>query len=537
MGAAFTALQCMNSIIPLSSRIKSNNTLLHGLSIIWHFNSSLLAMHKMYVLGDSVVEGTTSTQEPMMEPVQIEDLVSQFLELMMTILSHPKLKKVCEPSLLDIVSATLEYMTISPEQVEEWSEDCNLFLSCGDEFWGARSSGSMLLDTIVEVYGPKGLQTISTAVQTKIGEAEAAYCNKDDLYWRHMESGILAVGDLSEYLKEKRNKSFLDGDQIALNPNLLLPAVFQNDKFNQTSTPLLLARLFWYSGKFASHLSTSTRRRVLECISRCLVAPGLKPPIYGGIFQAMAPMIMHCEPVEVVSISQHLMPHLCEMLRNATEETLHLLLVTIDAIIQKDQGASMSSMRAVIPIVMRIWVDNFNDPLVGEDSFALLKTIASAPHGFDEMKTAAMPTVKAILESQGTMPLLTSNAINLLVAIMSTNLKDEVSTVVREFGPVCLQVLQKSDDDEVIASTSAFLRTALQIGGMESFSWYSTPPETALAMYLQVFQHLTNPEMSDRACRYAGGLLLEILRAAPGEWVRLCFQSNVICHEAFKAFI
>ena len=512
-GAVFTALQCLTRIIPLSSQLDNMSRLMQVLSVVWKLNSTLMGLYQRFVLGDDILESQASADEPLMEAVSLQDLVSQYLELLMTIVSYPKLKKVCEPSLHDISELAIGYMIIGNEEIDEWMTDCNAFISSTDDFWGPRSSGGMLLDTIVEAYGTKGGIAVASALQNRMGQGEAACLARDPMYWRHIEASVLALGDISDRILEGRLKKEIVSDQNSLlNPNAMIRILLSNSAYNSTSTPLLLARIFWIAGTFSRVLNREIRQLVFSKISEAIESPQLQPPVYGGIFQALSSLIRYSETEDIEQISQRMMHYLCEMLANATEETLHLMLETISALIEKCPSAVQSADR-IIPIIMRAWIDNFNDPLVGEDAFDLLKRVSMAQGGSAAMMKLAVPTIQSILEAPSAAPLLVSGAIDLIVTLACSGSLLESKGILEVFYPCCMHLLQTSSDEDVIASSSAFLRTILQLGGKEALVWLSPNPEETVNSYIQIVHYLLNQDISDRASRYVGGIVMSLIQA------------------------
>jgi hypothetical protein len=388
----------------------------------------------------------------------------------------------------------------------------------------------MLLDTIVETYGTKGGIALASALQNRMGQGEAACLARDPMYWRHIEASVLALGDISDRILEGRLKKEIVSDQNSLlNPNAMIHILLSNNAYNSTSTPLLLARIFWIAGTFSRILNRETRQLVLRKISEAIASPQLHPPVYGGIFQALSSLIRYSETEDIEQISQILMHYLCEMLANATEETLHLMLETISALIEKCPSAVQSADR-IIPIIMRAWIDNFNDPLVGEDAFDLLKRISMAQGGPAAMIKLAVPTIQSILEASSAAPLLVSGAIDLIVILACSGSPLESKSILEAFYPCCMHLLQTSNDEDVIASSSAFLRTILQLGGKEALLWLSANPEETVNSYIQIVHYLLHQDISDRASRYVGGIVLSLIQATSLEQLvsaQACFVISI----------
>lgn len=511
LGTIFMALQCATRLIPLSSKVSDQSVIVHLIRSVWNLNGHLRVLFQQYVIGDGIVESSSGEEGPMMEPVTLVDVVSQLLEFLMAALTNKSLKKMCQSSLSDVVNVTLDYMTIAYDDIDDWVEDCNEYLSSGDDFWGCRSSGGLLLDSIVESYGMTGMEAVEEGVRERIETGKAAASSQDPLYWRIIESALMALSDLAGVILER--PSVVRKEASCTNPNHMLKWLLKSPEYNSPTNALLLARILSYAGRFSPALSKETREIVLQNIGQYLTIPGLKPAVYGGIFQALEALVKSSTNAEITPVSNHLMGYLCDMLPSVTDETMHLIFENIEQVVKKDPSCVHSWADRIIPVAMRAWIDNYNDPLLGEDAFTLLQNLAHSPGGFQHMVTTAVPTLKAIVESNTAPPILDSGVFDLVVDITSPASAQDAKPIFIDFMPLALQRLQSASDEDVMASISAFFRTVLQIGQNDALTWFSPSPEESIGTFIQLIQFLLRPETPDRAARYVGGVILSLFSA------------------------
>jgi len=310
-----------------------------------------------------------------------------------------------------------------------------------------------------------------------------------------------------------------------LDPNVVLPWLLINPRYNGAATPLLMARIFSYAGRYASvrMLSEQTRALVLERMGEAIAAEGIPQAIYGGIFQGLAAIVKGSDAVPS-DVSNHFMGCLVMLLASAEEDTLHLLLENIQELVRKDPTCVRAWAGKIVPVAVKAWVDNYNDPILGDDAFALLRSLARSPGGMEHMMASAIPTIKAILDASSAAPaFLVSSCFDLLTEIASPAATADVAGSEREamseatkgifveFMPICLALLQSQSqigaaaDEDVMASVSAFMRTSLQLG-----VWYG-PVETCVSTFVQVVQYLLRPETPDRGAQHVGGIVLALM--------------------------
>lgn len=506
-------LQCVTRIIPLSSKLADMSSCHRLLQSVWKCNQSLCVLYREYILGDGVEPHHTSEDGA---ETSLTDIACQLLEVFSTILTYERLKKVCEPSLVTILKDTIQcYMMISTDEAEEWIDDCSVYLSSGEEFWGSRNSGGMLIESIVECYGSTGIKALQEGIQNTIEAAESALNKQDPSFWRFMEAALLALSNVPDFIIDsKRGQDMFSTQDSCMNPNFLLNWLLNNSHYSSTENPLLLARIFSYAGKFARVLSPEMRRAILECLGKCIASEGIKASLYGGIFQALAPLVKCSSSEEIKSTSNHFMQYLCDMLRSSSDDTMHLILENIQELVRKEPSCVDVWADKIIPIAMRAWVDNYNDPLLGEDAFVLLQNLSRGPGGLEHMAKAAIPTIKAILQSDPCPTLLLSSSFDLLVEIASPASPQSARVIFVEFAPGALQLLQSTNDEDIMASVSAFLRTSLQLGKEEALLWFCPSPDMSISTFVQVIEFLLRPETPDRGARYVGGMILALIDAA-----------------------
>lgn len=513
----YMGLHCVTRLVPLSAKLPDMTPCHRLLESVWACNQVVCVLYREYVGSAGAVSIQTSFNGG--TETSLTDVVCQLLEAFTTIVTYSRLKKVCEPSLSRVVQDTIQfYMMIAPDEVEEWMDDCNSYLSSEEEFWGCRSSGGLLIESIVESYRAVGISALQEGINQTIHASENALKQHDEVFWRFMESALLALSNVSEVIVDsKQGENVLKADGSWLNPNHLLHWILHNSHYNSMENPLLLARIFGYAGKYAKALTPNMRGMILQWLGKCITGEGLSPAIYGGIFQALAPLVKYSSSEEIKTVSNHFMAFLCNVLRSSTDDTLHLVLENIQELVHKEPSCVVSWADTIIPIAMRAWVDNYNDPLLGEDAFVLLQTLSRGPGGLDHMANTAVPTIKAILQSDPCPTLLISSCFDLLVEITSPAAPQSAMMLFVEFTPGALQLLQSTNDEDVMASVSAFLRTSLQLGGAQAFSWFSSSPETSISTFIQVVHFLLRPETPDRGARYVGGIILALIEAASFE--------------------
>ena len=83
------------------------------------------------------------------EDVSVEGVVSQLLELVMTLVEHPRLGGILTTGLGEMVYQTLGYMCMTAAQEEAWADDPNQYVADeDDDLVTVRATCGMLLDEL-----------------------------------------------------------------------------------------------------------------------------------------------------------------------------------------------------------------------------------------------------------------------------------------------------------------------------------------------------------------------------------------------------
>lgn len=501
------ALGVITSLVPLIGKGEAN---VQGvLAGVWSCNGVVReAYMRSCVLG--ACEEPEMAGGAIMERTTLSDVACQLIELFTAIVSSPKLKNACEPGLVGIMADAVQtYMMIRHEDVDEWTEDCNMYLQGGEDWWGCRCLGGLLIDSILESHGSKGAEAFASSLKVCVEAAEAAAAKQDVLFWRIMEATLLALGDAADCSRVRKMASGGPAAEV-MDPNRLLPVLLSNPNYNSISTPLLLSRIYSYAGRYSGErlLSEQTQALVLRSMGESIAMPNLPAAVYGGIFQGVSSIVKASDGVPG-DVSNHFMGGLATLLATASDDTLHLLLESIHVLIRKDPSCAVAWASSIAPVAVNAWVENYNDPLLGEDAFALMRSLARAPGGMDSMMAAAIPTIKSILQAASSAPsFLVSSCFDLLTEITAPAGAEAARPVFVEFVPMCLSLLQSSSgaDEEVMASISAFMRTSLQLG-----VWYEASVDACVNTYVQVVQCLLRPETPDRGAQHVGGIIMALM--------------------------
>lgn len=507
----YEALGCLTKLIPPFAKVAGDH--LHPvMASTWGMMTSLLPLYeKVMVAGDGEVGPAAD------DATHLPDLVSQLLEAVLTMVGSHRLVSLMCPTFPELLYLTLGYMQMSEEEESRWSGDVNAYLGDEDELWGARATGEILVDEIMERGGASAATALADAVRRRTQEAAAARAGgSEGLWWRTREAVLLGVGAAAGriVIMKKKGKPL----PPELDPDIATARLLAEDLGGSGDIPPFLAgRALWLLARWSSVLQPATKMAALNAAAAALAAPGSPAPAQAGACQALCKLCRGASPQDLQVASETALGGLCALLSAATDDSLHLVLETLTALVKANPGGVACWGSQLTPAALKAWVENVSDPLVGIDAFDLLQALANVPECLPALYSRALPVLlDVVAHPTPHSPILVSGCLDVMVALLVPSAPELAQKLCSAAVPPVLALVASSDDEEITASASSFLRTMLQVGKENALGWtgLGQDPAVAAGILLQVIERLLRPELHDRACRNVGSLILELLRHA-----------------------
>ena len=487
------------------------------MSSTWQLFVSLLPLYQSSIILGNDDSPTPLQDEPGLDTVTLPDLVSELFEFILTLVGSSRFGPHIRSSFEDLVYLTIGYIQASNIDVEQWSNDINSYLGEESEFWSPRASGELILEELAQ--SKNGILAISNALNKRKAEAETLKMQGNPEWWRMREAVILGIGYISHPILE-RLQSHRDVPPW-LQPESIVSMILSEDLKSDLS-PFIAGRAMWTIARFAPALSSSTKGSALKVIAPA-IAPGNSPQIQAGACQAASQLCKNAPEEDVKLVSSDAVGGLCALLPKAEEDSLHLLLETITVFVRADPSVGAKYGKQLIPLALNIWIENINDPLIGEDADILIRALANNPHCLSFLQNQAIPTLCEIISSPvSNSSILVSGSLDLLVTLLTPSSSNTALAIGQACSSPAASLISSSDDDEILASATALVRTMFQIVGLQALTWFesSAGSHDGLINVLKVIHHLLNSDsISDRARRNVGGLILELLRKGSTEMV------------------
>jgi importin-9 len=457
----------------------------------------------------------------------IESAVSQLLEFILTVACNRRFAPLIKGSLNELVYIILGYTPLTVGQVDTWVQDAGAFMADEEaDFGSVRVSVDMLLDELVEVYKDDALSAILVAVPKRLEEAMGARSSGDGEWWKLREGGLGALGGISDTLLDivSDGRGKLGKDIMAL-LQAVLQSIIQNELTSTLSVaaqqppPLLVGRALWTAARLHSVVPEEHRQALLQAAAAALSTPGIPASVHVCACKSIAKLIGSVPPSALESSRTVVFSSLAAMLRSASEDTVHLVLEALRAVIKADQQGAVQFESGITEPVLTLWANNITDPLISEDATDVLEALAEVPACLPHLQSSALPSLAQLVSTSSKVisvdnVILVTGAIELLTMLLVHSQAEAAAEIHGAVTSPILSLTLTSVDEAIIEAGSSYLRTVLQVGGASVLNWQGVNPGQTVESMLMVVRHLLEPRLGDFASSKVGGLLMELIRCA-----------------------
>ncbi|KVH96324.1 Armadillo-like helical [Cynara cardunculus var. scolymus] len=468
---------------------------------LWQTFVSSLAIYER-----SSVEGLEDSYEGRYDSdgseTSLESFIIQLFEFLLTIVGSKKFVKAFGNSMQDLVYYSIAFLQMTEQQVHAWSLDANQYVADEDEnTYSCRVSGSLLLEEIVISCGIEGVYAILNAAKQRFDESQQERIKGSADWWRIREATLFALSSVSEQLLEVE----VSGPS-GVNLGNLLEHIFTEDMaaggvlfsyiviafISLTCVheyPFLYARMFSSIAKFSSVINHSVIDHFLYAAIQA-IGMDVPAPVKVGACRALSQLLPDTNQGIPQPHILALFSSLTELLKQASDETMHLVLETLQAAVRAGHEAALSIEPVISPIILSMWALHVSDPFISIDALEVLEAIKNAPGCIHPLVSRVLPYVGPILNK---------------------NAPSDVVKAVYEvcFDPVIRTVLQSDDHSEMQNATQCL--AALVSGGKQQLLAWSGDPSYTMRCLLDVASRLLDPDLESSGSLFVGNFILQLI--------------------------
>ncbi|KAG2574267.1 hypothetical protein PVAP13_7KG315500 [Panicum virgatum] len=433
----------------------------------------------------------------------LESFEIQLFELWTTIVGNSRLGKVIGGNIKELAYYTIAFQQITEEQVQRWSRDANQYVADEDDVtYSCRVSGSLLLEEIVTAYEDYGINSILEASKMRFHESQES----KQLH----EASLFALGSLSEQLCEAQDSGFAKYNVQDLLEQMLTDIMVTGVH----QYPFLHARAFSIVAKFSSVISKEVSEQYLSYAARA-IASDVPSPVKVGACRALAQLLPESDQDLIQPNVMGILSSLVDLLRQASDETLHLVLETLQSAIKSGGEQSTLIEPIISPIILDVWAQHISDPFISIDAIEVLEAIKNAPGCLQPLVSRILPTIGSILGKPKIQPDgLVAGSLDLLTMV----LKNAPTVVVKAVFDTCfvstVQIVLESEDHGEMQNATECLAAFIS-GGREELLVWSGEQGRTLKMLLDAASRLLDPALESSVSLFVGSFVLQLILQMP----------------------
>ncbi|TQD87913.1 hypothetical protein C1H46_026550 [Malus baccata] len=323
----------------------------------------------------------------------LDSFVIQLFEFLLTIVGSAKLITVIMNNVKELTYNTIGFLQITEQQVHTWSMDANQFVADEDDVtYSCRVSGALLLEEVVNSCGTEGLCAIIDAAKRCFSESQREKDVGSAIWWRIREAALFALSSLSDQLLEAEESELT---RVGLG-NLLEQVITEDSGLDVHQYPFLYSRIFSSVAKFSSVISHGVLEHFLFAAIKA-IGMDVPPPVKVGACRALSELLPEMNKGIIQPHLMSLFSSLSELLSQASDETLHLVLETLQEAIKAGYELSVSIEPVISPVVLNMWASHISDPFISIDAIEVLETLKNAPGCIRPLVSRVLPCVWPVI--------------------------------------------------------------------------------------------------------------------------------------------
>ncbi|XP_006484371.1 uncharacterized protein LOC102610802 isoform X1 [Citrus sinensis] len=509
-GIKMEVLKCLNQFIQNFPSLAESEFLVVVRSLWQTFVSSL----RVYTR--SSIEGTEDPYAGRYDSdgaeKSLDSFVVQLFEFLLTIVGSAKLVKVIASNVRELVYHTIAFLQMTEQQIHIWSIDANQFLADEDEStYSCRVSGALLLEEVVSYCGREGIDAIIDAASKRFNESQQEKAAGSTVWWRMREATLFALAFLSEQLLEAE----VSGLTSVRLGELLEQMITEDIGTGVHQYPFLYARIFASVARFSSAISDGVLEHFLSA-AITTIAMDVPPPVKVGACRALSELLPKANKGNFQPQMMGLFSSLADLLHQARDETLHLVLETLQAAIKA--GFLTASMEPMIsPLILNIWALHVSDPFISIDAIEVLEVIKCSPGCIHQLASRILPYVGPILNNPQQQPDgLVAGSLDLLTMLLKSASTDVVKAAYDVCFDAVIQIILQSEDHSEMQNATECLATFICGGRQQMLVWGGDSGFTMRSL-LDAASRLLNPDLESSGSLFVGSYILQLILHLPSQ--------------------
>ncbi|XP_062111240.1 uncharacterized protein LOC133822814 isoform X2 [Humulus lupulus] len=441
-----------------------------------------------------------------------DSLVIQLFEFLLTIVGSKNFVKVVMNHIKELVYYTIAFLQMTEQQVHTWLTDANQFVADEDEAtYSSRVSGALLLEEVATVAGVDGISAIIEAVKERFSDSQREKAAGSAVWWRLKEATLYALASVSEQLLEAEDSGLV---RVGLR-DLLEQIIIEHSESGVHEHPFLYARIFTSIAKFSSLISCEVLEHFIHAATKA-IGMDVPPPVKVGACRALSQLLPEANKGIIQSQMMNLFSSLTNLLNQASDETLDLVLETLQAVIKSGHELSASIEPIISPVILNMWVSHVSDPFISIGAIEVLEALKNAPGCIHPLVSRILPYIGPILNNPQQQPdELVAGSLDLVTMLLKNSPIDVVKAVYDVCFDAVIRIVLQSDDHSEMQNATECLAALISGGRQEMLAWGDSG--FIMRSLLDVVSRLLDPDLESSGSLFVGSYILQLILHLPSQ--------------------
>eukprot|EP00002_Diphylleia_rotans_P008676 TRINITY_DN1868_c0_g1_i1.p1 TRINITY_DN1868_c0_g1~~TRINITY_DN1868_c0_g1_i1.p1 ORF type:complete len:1012 (-),score=224.63 TRINITY_DN1868_c0_g1_i1:177-3212(-) len=474
------------------------------LPVLWNCMTSGYACYERQVIFNPEYEIELADSDG--ESCGIESYIGHLFAALQSVFESNGLRKTLEPSLLPLVQILIGFMQLSDSQMETAAEDPNQFVADEDDdalTSNVRTMAQSLLQGMFDGFDKKLFPTLSHAVSTRIRESQEKLQAGDANWWRLREAAVLAISTLAEEINTTGQEAY-----TALNLSEFFSTILTTD-LSPSAPPFLKSRAINFTSKFISILPPQQAK---EFLPLCLSALEASQPFHLRMAACrMTYRIATKLPAsDMKGIITPLCQSVCQLISLTNNDTFHIVLETLTAVLKVDAEASASIEPSLTPFILNLWMSQPTDPLMSVNVIDIVEALAKIPECRPSLYQRCFPILTQSL-SQTQQLGVVETVVELAIALVKHHEGEIAPIVLDSFFPQLITTMLNSEDHALLQSGAHFLMAIVRLGSPILVERKDVNGVSYLHHILGIVAKLLDPSVDESAAIFVGALVSKLV--------------------------
>ncbi|KAI9315923.1 armadillo-type protein [Dichotomocladium elegans] len=415
------------------------------------------------------------------------------------------------PFFEQVLYVVIVYLQITQEQVETWLSNVNQYVADEDDYtfsFTARVAGWDLLAVLQETFPDPYAAALWAATQRHFTESNNARVAGDANWWKIQEACLCAMGrsadDMMQAIKDgSRNLRF---DIKSLFDHVII------DSIRATGCPFLQGRALVFASELVDILPGELASEYVRVSAEALRSPESSIPVKISALRALNNYCQQLDPEFSAPQQMAIMECICQLLPEATEEALMLLLQSLCAVVKIKPEITAQYEQVLTTAVLDTWKRFPTDSIIASYILDIIEHFARIPQYAPALYHRCLPFLDNVFKTTSDQTVIAS-AIDILTAMIRYAQSPLPNEFTERMFPTVMQLGWNSTDEDVLQSVQECLKHYIIKDSNHIIQWNDGSGKSGLDYVVHFVAKLLQTSTSSQSL-FVGDLIVTLIQNA-----------------------